>query len=65
MKKLLAMFAAVMIIAGVFAPCMTITAGAVKSGDWDYVIENGTAKVKKYTGAEQTVNIPKTLGGKK
>jgi len=65
-KRVMAVFTAIIIIAGVLTPHMTAGAeNSVKSGDWEYAVENGTARIKKYTGMSQTADIPKTIDGKR
>lgn len=51
---------------GVFDDGAGIVASADVSGDYEYMIlDNGTAEITKYKGANGVVTIPSTIGGKK
>ena len=51
---------------GVFDDGAGIVASADVSGDYEYkILDNGTAEITKYKGANGVVTIPSTIGGKK
>ena len=42
---------------------LLLSVTALAADDWQYSIADGTAKITKYTGSAETVEIPKELGG--
>jgi|GEM_PF-5168325 len=63
MKKIFATVTAVIIIAGVFIPC--VSAAKLPDGDLWCADVNGRMTVVLYVGKEKTVTIPSTYNGKK
>ncbi|MCL2638905.1 MAG: leucine-rich repeat protein [Oscillospiraceae bacterium] len=63
-KKILSLVLAVCVIFTVM-PLMTITAGAVRSGDWEYSVnlDGASVSIIKYHGNSEHVIIPQTIDG--
>ncbi len=58
--------ACLMLIIGVMSLTIPSKAATLKEGDYEYeVLEDNTAKITKFTGADTEVTIPSVLGGKK
>ena len=59
-------FACLMLIIGVMSLTIPSKAATLKEGDYEYeVLEDNTAKITKFTGADTEVTIPSVLGGSK
>jgi len=64
MKKLLALFTAIVIIVSVLTPC--VSAETSEDGKYEYyILPDGTAEICRYIGNDSKVVIPSKLGGKK
>ena len=58
--------ACLMLIIGVMSLTIPSKAATLKEGDYEYeVLEDNTAKITKFTGADTEVTIPSVLGGSK
>ncbi len=62
MKRMISFFLMAAIVISVFF-CGAISAGAKKSGDFEYdVLKDGTAQISAYLGKSSTITIPEKLG---
>ena len=65
MKKALSLILSLAMVLSLFSGLqLTVTAeDAVESGDWSYVLEDGTARITKYSGSETEIEIPSSVDG--
>ena len=63
MKRTVAILLSVIIIIGIFAAApVSAKSKPKKSGDYTYIVKNGTARLVSYNGKKATVKLPKKLG---
>ena len=68
MRKLTKAFSALLIVVMLMSVvlCTPFTASALSSGGFNYIIlDDGTVEITKYTGNNNTVNIPSEIQGKR
>ena len=65
-KRILSLFTSLVMVISLSGILPAMTAGAAKSGDYEYeILDDGTVEITDYTGSATSLTIPSTIDGKK